>query len=119
MRLNEIIDRFSLVSGLERKEISRYLPILMDCKEYLERRLRDDLGDADSRRAAYACAVYAWYKISLTAAKEGVAAFQAGDVRITTAADGVNIREMWEHERACIADLLNADEAFGFRSVRI
>ena len=37
MRFKEIIERFTLVSGLEMKEVSRFLPIIEDCKAFLNR----------------------------------------------------------------------------------
>ena len=32
MSLKEIIERFTLVSGLEMKDVSRFMPIIVDCK---------------------------------------------------------------------------------------
>lgn len=119
MRLNDIIERFTLVSGLERKDVSRYLLLIVDCRDYFEQRLRDDLSEADMRRAVHACAVYAFYKISMLSAKDAVDTFKAGDVQFGLQADRADIKSMWDSERAAVADILDIDDDFVFRSVRV
>lgn len=118
MRLNEIIERFSLVSGLEKKEISRLLPILLDCKAFFEARIRRELTDAERRRAAYACAVFAYYRISCFARTDGIGSFKAGDFQFT-AADTAAAERLWEAERSAVADLVAIDDAFSFRAVDV
>ena len=49
MSLNEIIERFTLVSGYERKEISRYLPIIRDCMDLFEERISCELTEIQRR----------------------------------------------------------------------
>ena len=49
MSLKEIIVRFTLVSGLEMKEVSRFLPIIEDCRLFFESRV-GELCEADMRR---------------------------------------------------------------------
>ncbi len=119
MSLKEIIERFALVSGLEMQEISRWLPILLDCREYFEEHLRGELTESDSRRAAYACAVYAYYKISLVAQSDEVETFKVGDVSFTPLAKSNNAEKLWLSERESIGDILDISGEFAFRSVSI
>ena len=118
MSLNDIIERFTLVSGMDRQEVSRCLPVILDCQAFFESRCRHDLSPADRRRAAYACAVYAYYKISLTAGGES-GSFKAGDVQISTGNAGTDVARLWAEERAGVADIVDLDSGFGFRSVNI
>lgn len=119
MSLKEIIERFTLVSGLEMQEVSRWLPIILDCKEFFEEHLRGELSEADSRRAAYACAVYAHYKISLICGSEEVASFKVGDVQFAPLPQADVAEKMWLSERGSIGDILDICGEFAFRSVSI
>ena len=119
MRLNEIIDRFSLVSGLERKEISRLLPVIIDCKELFEERIIRELTRSEERRAVHACAVYAYYRTSLISGGDAVSSFKAGDVQLETNADKTAARSLWEEEKAAVADIVALDDGFSFKAVRV
>ena len=122
MNLNDIIDRFTLVSGLSMNDVSRYLPVIADCKSYMEERLPDGLNEAQKRRAAHACAVYAYYKLCITLSNGDIASFKAGELQINTGtpADIIKSAElMWAEERRSIADICDLGDDFGFRSVRI
>ena len=117
MSLKEIIVRFTLVSGLEMKEVSRFLPIIEDCRLYFEERLHDGLGDADMRRAAHACAVYAFYKISMTANTDALSSFRVGDVQMQIEPLGAYAERLWAEECEQITDIM--DIGGFFRSVRV
>lgn len=119
MSLNEIIDRFTLVSGYERKEISRYLPILIDCKEYFEERISRDLNKSEHRRAVHACAVYAYYRISKLGMATGVSNFKAGDVQLVMDEGDDTAEKLWLEEKAAVADIVDMDDGFAFKAVRI
>ena len=106
MRLKEIIERFTLVSGFEMKDVSRYLPIVDDCKEYFES-LLPELNEADTRRAEHACAVYAFYRISQLGRLDDMKSFKVGDVQMNMDAIGVAARKLWENERENISDILD------------
>lgn len=119
MSLNELIERFTLVSGFERKDVSRYLPILIDCKVYFESRLRCDLSASDRRRAVHACAVYAYYRVSLTIRDGGLNSFKAGDVSLTVDDMVTSAERMWNAERCEIADIADMNDDFAFRRVEV
>ena len=117
MRLKEIIERFTLVSGFEMKDVSRFLPIIIDCKAYFESRI-PELDDGDLRRVEHACAVYAFYRISQMGRLDDLHSFRVGDVQMNIEAIG-EIKQLWDAERENISDIVDIGSSFAFRSVRI
>ena len=118
MRLKEIIERFTLVSGFEMKDVSRYLPIIEDCKTYFESLIRDP-DESDLRRAEHACAVYAFYRISQLGRTDDLRSFKVGDVQMSVEAIGEAAKKLWEAERESISDIVDIGGEFAFRSVRV
>ncbi len=118
MSLKGIIDRFTLVSGLEMKDVSRYLPIIKDCCLYFEEHLRRDLSEADIRRAEHACAVYAFYKISMMGGTEALSMFRVGDVQMQIESPGAYAEKLWAQECEAIADIADIGGCV-FRGVRV
>lgn len=122
MNLNDIIERFTLVSGLTMSEASRYLPLMTDCKEFFEEKLPADLTPAQQKRISHACAVYAYYRVCMLMRDGGYETFKAGDVQISAAKLGElceAAQRMWNEERRVIADIAAFDDGFAFRSVMI
>ena len=119
MSLHEIIERFTLVSGLEMQDVSRYLTLISDCKALFDDMIDLELNGSERRRLAHACAVYAYYRISCMARDGGLQSFKAGDVQIVTDDDCAAALRLWESERALIADIISFDDDFAFRSVMI
>ena len=118
MSLKGIIDRFTLVSGLGMKDVSRFLPIIEDCRLYFEERLFDGLSEADTRRAEHACAVYAFYKISMMANTDALSSFKVGDVQMQIEPLGAYAERLWAEECDRIADIMDIGGSL-FRSVRV
>lgn len=118
MSLNEIIERFTLVSGWDMQEVSRYLPIIRDCAAYFEDSIGRELTDGERGRVAYACAVYAYYKIA-SVCRDGGLSFKAGDVQVNMDEICESARRMWESERREIADIVDIGGDFAFRSVKV
>ena len=122
MNLNDVIERFTMVSGLKMSEVSRFLPLIADCKALFEERAQEGLSGAQIKRLAHACAVYAYYRVCLLIRDGGLESFKAGDVQIATGklADiCASAQRMWEEERAVIADIARFDDCFAFRSVSL
>ena len=119
MSLNEIIERFTLVSGYERKEISRYLPIIRDCMDLFEERICCELTEIQRRRVIHACAVYAYRCISRLGRDIGVSNFKAGDVQLVTDENSAIADKLWEEAKPLIADIVAIDDGFSFRAVRV
>lgn len=119
MSLKDILDRFALVSGLSAKETARLLPIIEDCRDWFEERLKSDLSESEQRRAAYACAVYAYYKVSRIAQPDEVSSFKVGDVQMTVFPQAEKAEKLWAEERESISDIMDAGVAFGFKGVPV
>lgn len=121
MSLNELIKRFLLVSGLKSSDVSLYLPVLIDSKALFEEKAKTKaLSPIDRRRLTHACAVYAFYKISLYQNADALTSFKAGDVSFTTESLRKRAAAVWEAERACVDDLISfSDSDFSFIGVRV
>ena len=119
MNLHEIIERFTLVSGFDRQEVSRYLTLIRDCVAVFEEKLTREPSAGEKRRLSHACAVYAYYRISMMLRDGGLQSFKAGDVQFAVDNDCAAATRMWEAERAMIADLVSFDDSFAFRSVDV
>ncbi|MBQ6152979.1 MAG: hypothetical protein IJJ15_04450 [Ruminococcus sp.] len=121
MSLNELIKRFLLVSGLQKKDVSLYLPVLIDAKTLFEEKTQDrSLTDAERRRLTHACAVYAFYKVSLYNNADALTSFKAGDVSFSVESLRERASLLWEKERASIGDLIRfSDDSFSFMGVRV
>lgn len=120
MRLNEVINRFALVSGLEPAEVSRWTPLCIDSMNEIKTLLRKKggLSPEDSLRLSNCAGVLAYYKYTLYAGQD-VRSFTAGSVSVTTS-DDVTLRakELWEYEKNSVEDLISSD-GFCFRRVSL
>ncbi len=122
MRLNEVINRFSLVSGLEPSEVTRWTPLCIDAVNELRGKLVPDaLNSEENIHRLSACAgVLAYYKYCLYRESDSVKSFTAGSVSVTHSDfDGEKARKLWEFEKSSVADLLVSSEDFCFRSVKL
>lgn len=119
MSLKDVINRIALVSGLEQGEISKWIPIIMDSIKYFESKLRNcTYSDVDMMRLNHACAVFAYYKISMYISESQISDFKAGDVEISKFnGDADRARRMWESEKSDIADLMDTGDIC-FKRVR-
>lgn len=118
MRFKDIIERFTLVSGFEMKDVSRFLPIIEDCKALFESRC-GELSESDLRRAEHACAVYAFYRVSQMGRLDDLKSFKVGDVQMNVEAIGQAVQKLWESEQVNISDIIDFGGDFAFRSVRV
>ncbi len=119
MSFKDILERFALISGLSEQETARFLPVIEDCRVWFEERLRDGLSESELRRAAYACAVYAYYKISRIAQNDRVSSFKVGDVQMTPLPRAETVERLWLEERENICDIIDVGAEFGFKGVAI
>jgi len=83
MNLQNVFERFILLSGLQRKEATEWLPLCSDSFEEIKSKLKD--GVEPPEYLVYECAsVLAYYKYCLalnTRTDKGT--FSAGDIKIT------------------------------------
>ena len=119
MSLKEIIERFALVSGLGMTDISRFMPIIADCRDYFEQRMASDLSESDLRRAANACAAYAFYRVAMLGRMDELSSFKVGDVQMSAESAGAAAEKLWNAERESVSDIVDIGGDFAFRSVRV
>ncbi len=112
MSLKDVIDRFALVSGLSQKEISRWIFIIIDSIKYFESICKiDALKESDKKRLSYACAVYAYYKYSLTQS-ELAHSFKAGDVQISESSSLIDTTsKLWQIQKNEISDIVDFSDS--------
>lgn len=109
MNLNDVINRFALVSKLTPEEISKWVFVIKDCIQYFESHIKTgELSCEENIRLSHACAVYAYYKYSLYQIPASAEKFKAGDVEFSTSsAPTPSAKAMWEHEKSEISDLVD------------
>ncbi len=122
MRLNEVINRFTLVSGLEPHEVSMWIPVCIDAMLQVKAKAsKEALSDEESiLRLCALAGVLAYYKYCLYMERDEVKSFTAGSVSITKAQyDTKKAHDLWEFEKNGVSDLLQSHEDFCFRGVRL
>ncbi len=115
-----VLRRFELVSGMSKERESSYITLIMDCIDAFCARLPErDYTDVERRRLTHACAVYAYYRVSMCLEDEHVSSFKAGDISFSRDDDRSGASVMWEAEKAEIGDLVDLGDGFRFKGVRI
>lgn len=120
MRLNEVINRFALVSGLEPCEVSKWTPLCIDAMNEIKSMAKKDAEKSaeNSLRLSNLAGVLAYYKYSMYAVGD-VKSFTAGSVSVTAADDIIERAEkLWKTERRSLSDLLTP-EGFYFGRMRV
>lgn len=120
MDLQEILERFSLISGLSDEEASLWEPLLIDAQKEIESKLKSSVDqEADGRRLNVAAAALGFYKYTLyRLSGSGMGSFSAGDLSINlNDKESINIAlNIWQEAKASIYDLLKDDD-FLFQSL--
>lgn len=120
MRLNLILDRFSLISGLKPEEISRWTPLCIDAKREIERRVKSgvNLNEETEIRLSNCAAALAFYKYSLYSPDSQVEAFSAGNMSIKLSQkEKERAENIWLLEEREAEDILTLEQDFSFRGV--
>ena len=122
MRLSDVIQRFTLVSGLEPEEVSHWTVLCVDAMN----EIREQAGAIESRneqevlRLSNAAGVYAYYKYCLYTYSSKIKTFSAGVISVTASVDELeHAAKMWEAEREACSDLLGGSGDFCFRRVAV
>lgn len=122
MDLQEILERFALISGLTMEEVSPFIPILEDAKKDIESKVLDGVDKtAESRRLNAAAAAFGFYKYVLyKASGSGMESFSAGDISIRHSdSQAVDMaRRVWNEAKCAACDILKDDD-FLFERIRI
>lgn len=119
MNLENTLNRFKLISGLDTETVSNWRDLVSDSREYLDSIVtKEDIYESDEKRLDNAAAVYAYYKyLSYTISEE--TSFSAGDLKVSYNNEKIKAaKEMWEAELESIKDIVNFDNSvFVFKRV--
>ncbi len=122
MRLNETINRFALVSGLEPCEVSKWTVLCVDATKEIERMILPCavLTQDNELRLSNAAGVLAYYKYCMYSHVTKVKGFAAGNVSVTVSEDEAeHAFKLWQTEKEAIGDLIGTESGFCFQGVRI
>ena len=122
MRLNEVINRFALMSGLEPGEVTRWTPVCIDAMNELKSKLLPDaLSSEENILRLSACAgVLAYYRYCLYKSGSEPKSFTAGAVSVTVSElDVEKAYKLWEFEKKSVENLLASSEDFCFKRVKV
>lgn len=122
MRLNEVINRFSLVSGLEPSEVTRWTPVCIDAmNEIKSKALPEALeNEGDMLRLSSCAGVLAYYRYCMYLREDRTKQFTAGAVSVTLENPDIEkAHRLWEFERESVSELLLATDGFCFRRVSV
>ena len=118
LNIQEILERFALISGLPMEEAVCYTVLCADAAGDLTRRLGGSAGREAVSRLEAAAASLAYYRYAMYQAA-GAEDFTVGDIAVSGGgSDKIRLaREVWLEAEREIADLL-PDDGFVFRGVK-
>ena len=122
MRLNDVINRFALISRLEPDVVSKWTVLCVDAMQYMKQRLRSDadLCEENMMRLANAAASLAYYKYTLYEPSAAVKTFTAASLAVSLGEDEKQrAKALWQEEQRLVADLVRIDDDFCFKGVRV
>lgn len=122
MRLNETINRFTLVSGLEPEEVSKWTVLCCDASKEIERMVLPGavLSEENILRLSKAAGVLAYYKYCMYEYGAKVKGFTAGNVNVTMAqTETEHAEKLWKAEKESLWDILGTESNFSFQGVRV
>ena len=112
--IQEIIERFSLISNISLKESVKWEPILCDVIAEIKSRLRENIDvEMHGRRLNTAAAALSFYKFSLyRASQDSTTSFSAGGIRIheDSRRNIQSAYSIWNEAKALISDLIRDDD---------
>lgn len=122
MRLNEVLERFSLISGLEGEELSRYAPLCIDAISGIKSRVPklDKIGCEDMRRLVNCAAALAFYKYTLYAPEGLAESFDTGSLSVKMSkSPQERARLILTQELRGAEDIVCFDDDFVFKGVAV
>lgn len=120
MSVDNIINRFMLISGINEDEASKFSGICSESYEYIKGITDISDGEANSALLENAAATLSFYKYTLYLAGSGrLRGFTAGDVTFDSGDDAVKYAlELWVQSRNEISDyIVDKSNGFAFLSV--
>ncbi len=110
MNIANVTSRFMLLSGASKDEAYRWRPLIDDALGYISSKIKkSDLSENDIKRLEALCAVYALrlYRLS---GDESITSFKAGDLSVTSPADGGAAEKLWREYADKAQDLIDDDK---------
>lgn len=122
MRLSDVIQRFTLLSGLEPEEVSKWTVLCVDAMNEIAPLVLPSKGknEKEERRLSNAAGVYAYYKYCMYTYHTRVDNFSAGMISVSKKEDDQeSARRLWEKEKEMCADLLTDERDVCFKGVKV
>ena len=119
MSVENTLNRFKLISGLESGEAEQWQDLVSEAREYIDSLvIKDDIFELDEKRLDNAAAVYAYYRY-LCYSSSDESSFSAGDIKVTFNNDKLKAaKEMWDMELENIKDIADTGKSlFIFKRV--
>ena len=111
MNIANITKRFALYCGIDGSEAYKWKSIVDDAVLYVESLVtKDNLSDNDEERLENLCAVYA-YKLYSLCNDDSISSFSAGDLKISSSADGESRAEkLWREYADKSQDIIGREK---------
>ena len=111
MNIANVTDRFAVLAELESSEVSRWSPVVEIACRYVQSLCTVEAPDSgQTARLETLAAVYAFALYEMCG-NSRLTQFVAGDVRLTSSADGqMRSERLWRELAKNSADLIRADE---------
>lgn len=121
MSFYDVLRRFSLLSGLEGKDLSRFSQLCNEAIEDMRGRLKvkeESLTDSQKLRLSYTAGALAFYKYCLYSAVSEPDSFSAGEVTVNMNDKRVDAaKKLFDEEYRSLSKILQ-DTGFYFGRVR-
>lgn len=121
MKLQDVLERFALISGLTLEETEPWAAVCNEAVEEIRSKLKSDVVEADNdRRLNAAAAALSFYRYTLYKSSDlGIGNFSVGDISVNSENkfSMQNATFVWNEARSMVADLLE-DDLFFFERVR-
>ena len=116
MNINQICERFTLLTGISEDELSKWMPLIYDAEKYVKSILKDDV-DEQRHNVVLSSAVgtYAYYKWCMYCNGNNSSSFKAGDLTISEDNSYVSLERaenLWKECKKEMAPLTVCDSFF-------
>ncbi|MGN1126194.1 MAG: hypothetical protein ACI4RI_02010 [Ruminococcus sp.] len=122
MRIERVAERFSLLSGLEGEELSKWTPLIKDSVAYVSALIKPGVKESEHLELLEsASATYAYYKWILCSEEKDSSSFKAGDLSVSQSHSGATSQlayQLWKQSLSEIADITVSDNFF-FKGVEV
>lgn len=120
MSIDNILNRFMLISGINKDEASELVGVCSESNEYIQSITNNATDENNTALLENAAAALSFYKYTLYLAGSGrLRGFTAGDVTFDSGEDAVKYAlELWVQARKEISDyIIDKSDGFAFLSV--